>query len=312
MLHLLLVALLLSSSLSQSDAFQQWKTKYSPQYASAEEEAYRTQIFSLQVVAIQNFNSDPTKTWIAGINKFSDRTDAEFAATYLVSRPEDTLLSTVFVDSVVNSTRRNLQVNTTVVDWVALGKVSPVKDMVNCGASWAFASAGAIESGHLIKNGSVVSMSEQQVMDCTLGNCTDGQLYYIFNMSNTTGVNTTTNYPYLGYDVLMCRRNGGPIKISNFLTVVNSSCSSFNTALTYGPFPVLIEASNLKGYESGVVTSCGTTGGPNFYMLLVGINDSGWTLKNSWSIYWGDAGFLHLAPGNTCYICNSPTYRPVI
>lgn len=207
-------------------------------------------------------------------------------------------------------TRRNLQATT--VDWVAAGKVSPVKDMLTCGASWVFATTGAIESGYLIKNSTPVSMSEQQIMDCTLGNCSFGHLYYAFNMANTTGVTATASYSYLGYDILMCRRSGGPIKISNFVPVANTSCSNFITALTINPIPVLVAVdSSWISYESGIKSSCATST-PNFYLLLVGVNSVAWTLKNSWGIFWGESGFIRLAPGNICSMCQSPTYQPVI
>lgn len=149
-------------------------------------------------------------------------------------------------------------------------------------------------------------------MDCTLGNCSFGHLYYAFNMANTTGVTTTASYSYLGYDILMCRRSGGPIKISNFVPVANTSCSNFITALTINPIPVLVAVdSSWISYESGIKSSC-TTSTPNFYLLLVGVNSVAWTLKNSWGIFWGESGFIRLAPGNTCSMCQSPTYQPVI
>ena len=38
------------------------------------------------------------------------------------------------------------------VDWVAKGKVSPVKDQGQCGSCWAFASVGMLESQMAIRS----------------------------------------------------------------------------------------------------------------------------------------------------------------
>lgn len=52
-------------------------------------------------------------------------------------------------------------------DWRTKNCVSPAKDQGQiCGSSWAFSSTAALESHWCIKTGEIISLSEQQLVDC--------------------------------------------------------------------------------------------------------------------------------------------------
>ena len=99
------------------------------------------------------------------------------------------------------------------IDWVAAGKVHPVKDQGSCGSCWAFAAVAIMESMEMIQNGapSITRLSEQEGVDCTSndrynlsmfgttygnGGCNGGWMHYYWNFSRDQGSMANVDYPY--------------------------------------------------------------------------------------------------------------------
>ena len=80
-------------------------------------------------------------------------------------------------------------------------------------------------------------------------------------------------------------------------------------ALVSRPVSVAVDGANFQLYKSGVFYNCGTNA--TLAALLVGMTDAFWVVKNSWGTTWGEAGYIRLARGNTCAVCQYASYPAV-
>merc|ERR1712216_524593 len=100
-----------------------------------------------------------------GVTKFFDLSEEEFREQYLG------LLSTSTSSSASKDAFRKHQMEKLpqYYDWRARGAVTPVKDQGQCGSCWTFSTTGTIEGANFIKTCKLVSLSEQQLLDCDVG-----------------------------------------------------------------------------------------------------------------------------------------------
>jgi C1A family cysteine protease len=282
-----------SSTVSE---FESWKGKHGINYASEFENAYRERIFLENLAKINVHNSNEYRTYEMGLNQFSALTTEEFAQQYLGTIVAESSNDIESVDDAMIGD----------IDWVAAGYVTGVKNQGSCGSCWAFSATGGLE-GLSKQLGDLQSFSEQQLVDCSgsYGNqaCNGGLMDNAFKFVKDKGIVLEAEYPYKGVKQT-CSKTTGAFKIGGFTDIKN--CNDLATGLAGRPISVAVDATNWSPYKSGVFSNCKTS--LNHGVLLVGVTDQYWKVKNSWGTTWGEAGYVRLARGNTCGICNVASY----
>lgn len=303
-------------------SFNDWSVTYGRTYSGATERDYRQSVYETNLATIIRHNAH-NHTWWLDVNKFTAMTRVEFAARYIHGGYRN------------NSRQRSVNWQLLVskalpssVDWRTSGAVTPVKDQGQCGSCWAFSTIGSTESAWFLKNGTLVSLSEQQLVDCSSaqGNqgCNGGLMDYGFQyIIDNKGVTTEAAYPYTAQDGT-CVSSGKPVaaRLSGFKDVPTNSETALMTAVSLQPVSVAVEAdqASFQMYAGGVMTkACGTN--LDHGVLLVGYGTTGgadyWLVKNSWGASWGDHGYIMLGRGakygnaGQCGIQMDPSY-PVV
>lgn len=179
--------------------------------------------------------------------------------------------------------------------------------------SWAFAATASIESQYLIQYNKTISLSEQNLIDCSgFGDCSAGFPSVAFNYVIKNGIATSQSYPYTASQGNACQFNSNTIGafVSGFETIFNNELKMQIAIDTIGPIIVYLNSDPLLTYQSGTIinnSSCSFF--TNHVALAVGYGTDAVTktdyyiVKNSWGSGWGENGYFRIARGvNMCGI----------
>jgi len=296
--------------------FRLWKEHVGREY-SGEEHVMRQEIWKKNVKLIHEHNQQ-NKSYSLAMNHFGDMTSEEYRSTMLGTKINlkgkiPVGVSVPYVDLPKS------------VDWRKKGYVTPVKDQGQCGSCWSFSSTGAMEGAHVKAHGTLVSLSEQNLVDCSssYGNygCNGGLMDNAFQyVIDNGGLDTEASYPYEGQE-LTCRYNANAtaIKLSGFKDVTAGSEWSLKMALAKaGPTSIAIDASHysFQFYNEGVYDEPECSSEELDHGVLAvgyGTSDEGldyWIVKNSWSEKWGVDGYVMMSRNkqNQCGVASAASY----
>jgi len=303
----------LASSKKEAEQWHQYKVEHSKEY-TAEQEIKRFQIWRNNVAMVERHNEEAEQGlhgYRMAINKFSDLTDDEFESTMLGYLPETGDESEVHY----------FQVRATPdeVDYRDEGLVTPVKNQGHCGSCWAFSATGGIEGVWAKKVGELISVSEQQLLDCGPGSCNGGNMGKAWDTAKG-GVMTEEDYPY-EHEEKECRFNANQAvsSVTGHHSVHHGDEEQLEQALVQIGYPVSIAvraSSTFRHYSSGVYddVGCIDDGNLNHAILVVGYHKTNpdneyWIVKNSWGANWGKQGYIKMRMSkNICGMAERGTY----
>ena len=212
------------------------------------------------------------------------------------------------------------------IDWRSKGAITPVKDQGHCGSCWAFASTGALEAHNFRKTGKLISISEQNLVDCCdisgCNGCKGGIMDSAFKyIKDNGGIDSEDTYQYVAADD-KCRynpENNVGTDLGSVRIEAKNEEELKKAVATVGPVSVAIDCPNsFFGYHGGIFNepSCSSdhlTHG----VLVVGYGtEEGhdyWLVKNSWGEGWGEKGYIKMSrnTNNQCGIATHAVY-PIV
>lgn len=303
------------------EEFGVWRKDHAIVFETAQEELYRLEVFATNHVKIWVHNRDKLDTVVLQHNQFSHLTQEEFASMYLGTHITESMAFHWPTLGESAQLIKNATVLPAAVDWVDAGAVTPVKDQGQCGSCWSFSTTGALEGVNFITTGKLVSLSEQQLVDCdTVSDqgCNGGFMDDAFTYVRGNGLTTESAYPYKAVQGT-CAISGKPLAIGvgvvkGFVDVPPGDENALQAAIAQQPVSVAIQANQIafQFYASGILTgTCGKR--LDHGVLAVGYGvDNGtpyWKVKNSWGPGWGEGGYVRIQRGvDKCGIADAASY----
>lgn len=285
--------------------FIKYKSDYDREYGNKFEEYKARKNFGVALKMVEAHNSDSTSSFKMDLNKFADKDPQKLREITTNSKPQTPMTMMGRAVGVLNETK--FPPGPASVDWRNSGCITPVKDQsYYCNSCYAFSGIAALEAQWCLKTGHLVTMSEQQVIDCSYnaiyGNwaCDGGsQATAYINIQNSGGIESDVTYPYLEtYE----HTNRFPCTFNRSRAVAKTSgywrirpykeAALANIIAIVGPVSAAMNGStpSFWYYSSGVYSDPQCTPSTSHSVLIVGYGTDTtvtppmdyWLCKNSW------------------------------
>ncbi|KAM9301835.1 cathepsin F isoform 2-T2 [Gastrophryne carolinensis] len=279
------------------------ESKVLHQSCSQEEALRRLHIFSDNLKKAKEIQEKDQGTAEYGVTKFSDLTEEEFRKLYLnplLATQQPRPMKKALVPKVPPPTQW---------DWREHGAVTEVKNQGMCGSCWAFSVTGNIEGQWFLKKGSLLSLSEQELVDCDRVDqaCGGGLPSNAYEaIEKLGGLETEQDYSYQGHKE-SCSFSSNKVSayINDSLEIPKDETQIAAWLAQNGPISIALNAFAMQFYRKGISHPFKILCNPwmiDHAVLLVGYGDRNgkpfWAIKNSWGTDWGEQGYYYLYRGS--------------
>ncbi|XP_030149372.1 cathepsin L1-like isoform X4 [Lynx canadensis] len=303
----------------------QWKAAHGKIY-NVDEEGWRRAVWETNLKMIEQHNREYNQgkhSFTMAMNGFGDMTNDEFRHTMNGLKIQKGKNGKVFqIPSFVGIS--------VPVDRREMADVSPMKNQGRCASGWAFSATGALEGQMFRKTGKRVSLSVQNLLDCSWpqGNegCNGGLMSNAFQyVKNNGGLDTEESYPYVARDgPCKYRPEHSAANVTAFENIPQQEEALMMAVANMGPISAAIDASldTFRFYKEGIYydPKCSSED-LNHGVLVVGYGFQGkesdnqkyWFVKNSWGADWGMDGYIKMAKDrdNHCGIATMASF-PIV
>nr|GEX22635.1 xylem bark cysteine peptidase 3 [Tanacetum cinerariifolium] len=268
----------------------------------------RLAVFEQNYDYIMQHNTILNSTYSLSLNAFADLTHDEFKLARIrgLSIGNGNGYGDVMRLNEGRSGIRDVKDVLKALDWREKGAVTNVKDQGSCGACWSFSATGAMEGINQIVTGDLISLSEQELVDCDRSfnsGCDGGLMDYAYEfVIKNNGIDTEEDYPYLGKQT-SCNKNKkkrNVVTIDGYTDIPENNEDQLLQAVAVQPVSVGICGSEraFQLYSKGIFTGpCSTA--LDHAVLIVGYDSKDgvdyWIIKNSWGTSWGMDGYMYMA-----------------
>lgn len=306
-----------ASAEDPAELFAEFVRATGREYASEEERLARYAVFveNLEGIAAMKVN-DPDAIY-SHVGPFADWSIGEFQA-------RNSLTAGLFDGyAVTQDETHNATALPDSFDWGSKGALNEVKNQGTCGSCWAFSTVANIEAVNFVKTGKLVSLSEQELVDCDHAGaqgdqgCQGGLPSNAFKymIANKMGLETESDYPYVA-------RNGKchveqakeAIFISSWVKIASDEDQMAAALMKYGSLSIGINAGPMQWYMGGIANPFSFLCNPKSIdhgVAIVGFGSEPkkyWRIRNSWGPTWGEKGYYRIVRGvNKCGVTSMPT-----
>ncbi|XP_039080630.1 procathepsin L isoform X3 [Hyaena hyaena] len=297
-----------------------WKATHGKLYGV--DEIWRRAVWERNMKMIEQHNREHSQgkhSFTMAMNSFGDMTNEEFRQVMnglkIQKHKKGKLFQAPFFAEIPSS-----------VDWREKGYVTPGY----CLCCWAFSATGALEGQMFRKTGKLVSLSEQNLVDCSQpeGNkgCNSGLIDDAFQyVKDNGGLDSEQSYPYHAQgESCKYKPENSVASVTDYWDIPSKENELMNTLAAVGPTSAAIDSSldTFRFYKEGIYydPNCSSEN-LDHGVLVVGYGSDGteaenkkyWIVKNSWGTDWGMGGYIMMAKDrdNHCGIASMASFPAV-